>query len=68
MTVLVNGVPTELAPGTTVAAALAALGHPPSATGIAVALNGEVVPKGAWATTTLGEHDRVEVLGAAQGG
>ena len=68
MTVVVNGVPTELDPGATVAAALGVAGHTPTATGIAVALNGEVVPKGAWTTTTLGEQDRVEVLGAAQGG
>jgi sulfur carrier protein len=68
MTVVVNGVQTELGPGATVAAALAVAGHPPSATGIAVAVNGEVVPKGAWTTTPLGEQDRVEVLGAAQGG
>lgn len=36
--------------------------------GIAVALNGEVVPRSEWGTTTLLEHDRVEVLGATQGG
>jgi len=68
MTVVVNGIPTELDPGATVAAALAVVGHAATATGIAVALNGEVVPKGAWTTTRLGEQDRVEVLGAAQGG
>jgi sulfur carrier protein len=68
MTVIVNGRPAEVAAGETVAGLLAALGHPPGGPGIAVALNGEVVPRGAWATTSLGDHDRLEVLGASQGG
>ena len=68
MTVIVNGRPAEVAAGETVAGLLAALGHPPGGPGIAVALNGEVVPRGAWATTSLSDHDRLEVLGASQGG
>jgi sulfur carrier protein len=68
MTVIVNGRPAEVAAGETIAGMLAALGHAPGGPGIAVALNGEVVPRGAWATTNLGDHDRLEVLGASQGG
>jgi len=68
MTVIVNGRPAEVAAGETVAGVLAMLGHAPGGPGIAVALNGEVVPRGAWATTSLGDHDRLEVLGASQGG
>jgi sulfur carrier protein len=68
MTVIVNGRPAEVAAGETVAGLLATLGHPPGGPGIAVALNGEVVPRGAWPTTGLGDHDRLEVLGASQGG
>lgn len=68
MTVVVNGEPAQVAPGTTVSALLSGLGHQPSGAGIAVAVNGEVVARGAWPTTELGEHDRIEVLGAAQGG
>jgi sulfur carrier protein len=68
MTVIVNGRPAEVAADETVAGLLATLGHPPGGPGIAVALNGEVVPRGAWATTSLGDHDRLEVLGASQGG
>jgi sulfur carrier protein len=68
MTVIVNGRPAEVAAGETVAGLLAALGHPPGGPGIAVALNGEVVPRGAWVTTSLGDRDRLEVLGASQGG
>jgi len=68
MTVVVNGTPTEVAPDATVARVLAGLGLPVSGAGIAVALNGEVVPRSAWASTGLGERDRLEVLGASQGG
>jgi sulfur carrier protein len=68
MTVVVNGEPARVAAGTTVSTLLAGLGHDPSGAGIAVALNGEVVPRGSWPTTRLGEHDHIEVLGAAQGG
>ena len=68
MTVLVNGQPAEVDPGQTVAGLLARLGHPPGGPGIAVALNGEVVPRSSWPTTGLDAGDRVEVLGASQGG
>jgi sulfur carrier protein len=36
--------------------------------GVAVAVNGEVVPRSTWATAGLRDGDRVEVLTAAQGG
>ncbi|WP_019869461.1 sulfur carrier protein ThiS [Salinispora oceanensis] len=36
--------------------------------GLAVAVNGEVVPRGGWSVTLLCDGDRVEVLSAAQGG
>ena len=68
MTIVLNGQPTELEPAATLAEALLRFGYDPNGAGIAVAVNGEVVPRGAWATTTLGEADRVEVLGASQGG
>jgi sulfur carrier protein len=68
MTVVVNGQPREVSAGVTVSRLLEALGHDPSGAGIAVAVNGEVVPRGAWPTKPLGERDRIEVLGAAQGG
>ena len=68
MTVIVNGRPAEVDPGQTVAGILAGLGHPAEGPGIAVALNGEVVPRSAWPTTPLDDNDRLEVLGASQGG
>jgi len=36
--------------------------------GVAVALDEAVVPRGAWATTTVRPGDRVEVVTAVQGG
>jgi sulfur carrier protein len=36
--------------------------------GIAVALNGAVVPRAAWAATALRPGDRVEIVRARQGG
>ena len=36
--------------------------------GLAVAVNGEVVPRAGWPRTMLRDGDRVEVLTAAQGG
>ena len=68
MTVIVNGRPAQVEDGQTVAGLLAALGHPPGGPGIAVARNGEVVPRSAWPTTALDDNDHLEVLGASQGG
>ena len=68
MTVFVNGQPAQVELGQTVASLLTGLGHPPGGPGIAVALNGEVVPRSAWPTTGLDPGDRLEVLGASQGG
>jgi sulfur carrier protein len=36
--------------------------------GVAVAVNGEVVPRSQWAETVLADGDSIEVLSAAQGG
>jgi len=40
----------------------------PSPKGFAIALNGAVVRRDAWATTALNEGDRVEIIRAMQGG
>lgn len=67
MTVTVNGEPDELATPTTVADLVQAR-LPGSASGIAVAVNGEVVPRAAHAATMLAPGDRVEIVTAVQGG
>ena len=66
MFVEINGERRELADGATVPDALGALGLP--RTGVAVAVDGEVVPRAQWAVTALANGARVEVLTAVQGG
>jgi sulfur carrier protein len=66
MTVVVNGERREVVDGTTVDAVVRSLGD--AERGLAVALDGEVVPRSAWATTRLREGQHVEVLRAVQGG
>jgi sulfur carrier protein len=66
MNVIVNGEPTELAPGATVDTVLEALEVPDR--GVAVAVDAEVVPRGEWPEHELSEGARVEVLRAIQGG
>jgi sulfur carrier protein len=66
ITVVVNGEARTLADGTTVDELARSLGAGPS--GVAVAVNDEVVARSAWAATQVGDGDRVEVLGAMQGG
>jgi sulfur carrier protein len=66
--IVLNGERTEVAAGDTVLAALARLGLNCEARGVAVAVDGEVVPRGAWDTFMLAEDARVEVLSAMQGG
>ena len=68
MLVIVNGEPRELASGTTVAEVVAALPGTPEGRGVAVALEGEVVPRGQWQRTRLADGAHVEVVVAVQGG
>lgn len=63
---VVNGEPRELAPGTTVAGLVAQLW--PAGRGVAVAVDREVVPRSAWATTVVADGSLVEVVTAAAGG
>jgi len=64
----VNGEPSTVAAGETVAELLAALGVAASGRGVAVAVDGEVVPRGEWDAHELADGARVEVLTAMQGG
>ena len=66
--IVLNGERTEVAAGATVTAMLARLGLSADTRGVAVAVDGEVVPRGAWETFALAEDARVEVLSAMQGG
>jgi sulfur carrier protein len=66
VTVIVNGEPCDLAPGTTVAELLAAQGA--GGRGCAVAVDGSVVPRGSWAAEQLRDGQQVELVRATQGG
>jgi sulfur carrier protein len=65
--VKINGERRELDERATVEAAVRAAGVP-DGRGVAVALDGEVVPRGEWATTEIRDGQEVEVLRAVQGG
>jgi sulfur carrier protein len=67
MKLVVNGETQELAePSPTVDALVVALGLEPR--GLAIAVNGEVVPRSTWAEHDLADGDQVEILTVAQGG
>jgi sulfur carrier protein len=66
-TIRVNGVERALTHPTLVAL-LAELGYGPGDAGIAAAVNGTVVPRGAWSEHALRPGDEVELVGAVQGG
>jgi sulfur carrier protein len=65
--IYVNGEPREGA-GSTIAELLAELGVEIQARGVAVAVDGEVVPRGEWGRRRINEGERVEALSAMQGG
>jgi sulfur carrier protein len=66
MTVVVNGEPRQSAGPMSLADAVALLTTAP--TGVAAAVNGEVVRRAAWSQTQLADGDEVEVVTAVQGG
>jgi sulfur carrier protein len=68
MNVLVNGERRELADGATVADVVSSLPGTPEGRGVAVALEGEVVPRGRWNTERLRDGERLEIVVAVQGG
>jgi sulfur carrier protein len=64
----VNGSPSDVPAGATVADLLATLDVPDGARGIAVAVDAEVVPRAEWPGFALADGARVEILTAVQGG
>jgi sulfur carrier protein len=67
-TIRVNGENEPLGAGRTLDALLAEKTADTSQRGIAVALNGSVVPRAAWRETVLCAGDSVEIVRARQGG
>ena len=68
MRIVLNGEPHELGEHASVRDAIVAAGTPGEARGVAVAIDGEVVPRGRWDQTALADGARVEVVQAVQGG
>jgi sulfur carrier protein len=64
--VTVNGESTDVGPSTTVGALVDARAG--GRARVAVAVNGEVVPRSRWETTDLTAGDTIEVLTATAGG
>src|SRR5829696_1022741 len=68
MRVELNGEVTALPDGAAVSEAVDASGASGDQRGVAVAIDGEVVPRSEWERTPLLEGQKVEVLAAIQGG
>ena len=66
MRVRVNGEPRSVPEGSSIGSLVDICA--PSRRGIAVARNGDVVPRSSWDTVAVAPDDAVEILGAAQGG
>ncbi len=66
--IMLNGQRSDVRAGETVAEVLGRLGLDLHARGVAVAVDGAVVPRAAWESFPVGEDARVEVLTAMQGG
>jgi sulfur carrier protein len=66
--IYLNGNPRDDPDEQTVAGLLRVLDLGPDARGIAVAVDGEVVPRAGWGSFAVPDGSRVEVLTAMQGG
>ncbi|MGJ9412571.1 sulfur carrier protein ThiS [Aeromicrobium sp. CF4.19] len=66
MVLVVNGRDRECDPAVTIPSLVGEVS--PATTGIAVAVNGTLVPRSQWRTTPLVDGDRVDVVTAVQGG
>jgi sulfur carrier protein len=64
--VIVNGTPHDVADGASVETCVILLTT--ATTGVAAAVNGEVVRRSSWARTPVRDGDLVEVITAVQGG
>ena len=65
---ILNGEPRSLGDSASLSDAVAASGAEPRGRGVAVAVDGEVVPRAGWDGFELRDGHRIEVLQAVQGG
>ena len=68
MIIFVNGERREVAATATLRDVVVGPGDPEPSRGIAVAVNGSVVPRAQLASTVLSEGSKVEIVTAVQGG
>jgi sulfur carrier protein len=68
MELKVNGKPVQLERDTSIVQLLEQFELGANTTGVAVAVNDTVVPRGRWNETPLGDGDTVEIIHAVQGG
>lgn len=68
MELKVNGKPLQLEDDASIVQLLERFELGADSTGVAVAVNDTVVPRGRWAQTPLGDGDTVEIIHAVQGG
>jgi sulfur carrier protein len=66
MEIIINGQPQPVAEELSLAAAVSLV--TPAGSGVAAALNGDVIRRAAWESTRLAPGDQVEVVTAVQGG
>ena len=66
--VTINGEDREMPAGATVASVVESLQNAPEGRGVAVAVEGEVVPRTQWPSTELPDGATIEVVVAVQGG
>jgi sulfur carrier protein len=66
--IVVNGDARDVPAETTIEQLLDTLGAPGGGRGVAVALDGVVVPRGEWTSTVLPAGAAVEIVVAVQGG
>ncbi len=66
MEIVINGAAHQVADDISLERAVALISN--AATGMAAAVNGEVVRRASWPSTRLAVGDEVEVLAAVQGG
>ena len=68
MRILLNGEQHEIGDSASVRDVVLAAGAPGEGRGVAVAIDGEVVPRGRWDEQSVAAGSRVEVVQAVQGG
>jgi sulfur carrier protein len=64
----VNGHPRTSDDPPTLTSLIRSMGRDPALPGLAVAMNGEVVPRSEWDEKQVGDGDEIEVLAAIGGG